>query len=482
MQDAPRALYYGGQWYTAHGDQVDRITSPSTSQELALVSRADAEDVDRAVRAAAAAFPAWRDMPAANRANLVRQAATRVRAHADELAMLDAQDSGNPVSAMLRDVGAGADYMDYFAGLITEMKGDTIPLDAETINITLREPLGVVARIMAFNHPLFYMTAKTASALVSGNTVVFKPSELTPLSALRIAELWDGLLPPGVFNLVTGDRETATALAGHPNVAKVGLIGSIGAGKAIMKIASGGLKRLTLELGGKNAFVACSDVDVKQVAAAVVLGMNFMSVAGQSCGSTSRVYLHETVHDAIVEEVVTIVSKIGVGLPTAPATEMGCLSSAHQYEKVLGYIQIARQEGATIACGGGRPKGPEFADGYFIEPTVLTDVTDNMRVAREEIFGPVVSILKWQDEGTLLSAVNALDVGLTAAVWSRGLDEALRLATRIQAGFVWINDSATHRVGIPFGGFRQSGFGREESIEEMIECTQAKTIQMKFKN
>jgi betaine-aldehyde dehydrogenase len=463
-------------------EAMDEITNPSTGERLAMVASASAVDVDRAVKAANDAFPSWRDTPIQERALIVHEAAARVRELGEELATLDALDCGNPINIMRDEVGAGTGYMDYFAGVATEMKGYTIPVSSDTLNMVIREPLGVVARIMSFNHPLFYMTAKTAAPLVAGNTVVFKPSDQTPLSALRIAEIWHGLFPVGVFNLVTGGREAGRALAEHQRIAKVGLIGSVNAGRAVMRSAGETIKRLTLELGGKNAFIACADADPAKVATGVVRGMNFHSVAGQSCGSTSRIYLHEAIHDVALEHIIKGVSAIKVGLPTHPDTEMGCLSSKAQFEKVISYIELAREEGAHIACGGDRPKSEKLARGYFIEPTVLAGVTDEMRVSREEIFGPVVSILKWRDEDELLKAVNGLSVGLTAAVWSPNIDEALRLASGIQAGYVWINDSATHHIGIPFGGYKQSGFGREESLEELLECTQMKTIQVKYRN
>ena len=473
---AKRQHYYGGAWHPSVSGNVTAVQSPSTGDDLGTASDAGAEDVARAVGAAATAFPGWRDTPVQQRAQAVRAAATILREHREELAWLDAVDGGNPWQAMLYDVDISAAYMDHFAGLATEIKGATIPIGPGTLNYTVREPLGVVARIGAFNHPLLFVGGKVAAPLVAGNTIVIKPAEQTPLSALRIAELWEGVFPPGVFNVVTGGRDAGAALAAHPRVAKIGFIGSINAGRAVMQAASATLKALTLELGGKNALIACADATPEEIADGVVRGMNFRYVTGQSCNSTSRVYLHDAVHDAALAEIVRKVAQIRIGLPTDRDAEMGCLSSAAQFDKTMSYIRSGQEEGARLAYGGKRPADPRLAKGYFVEPTVFADVTDGMRIAREEIFGPVVSVLRWSEENDLVGRVNALDYGLTASIWTHDLDLAHRLASRVEAGYLWINGASTHHVGVPFGGYKQSGIGREESIEELLACTQIKNV------
>jgi betaine-aldehyde dehydrogenase len=243
-----------------------------------------------------------------------------------------------------------------------------------------------------------------------------------------------------------------------------------------MKTASATLKALTLELGGKNALVACGDASPAEVADGVVRGMNFRYVTGQSCNSTSRVYLHDTIHDAALAEIVEKVAQLRIGLPTDADAEVGCLSSAAQFDKTMSYIRSGQEEGARLVCGGKRPADPRLANGYFVEPTVFADVTDTMKIAREEIFGPVVSILRWSDEDDVVARVNALDYGLTASIWTHDLDRAHRLASRIEAGYIWVNNASTHHVGVPFGGYKQSGLGREESIEELLACTQIKNV------
>ena len=469
-----RDLYFGGAWHS--GARTLAVTSPSTGESLGTTVEATADDVNRAVVAACEAFLRWRDVPAQERASAIRRASAILRQNADELAWLEAVDTGNPFQAMRFDVEISANYMDYFAGLVTEIKGDTIPIGAGTLNYTLREPLGVVVRIGAFNHPLLFTAGKCGAPLAAGNTLIVKPAEQTPLSSLRIAELWEGVFPPGVFNIVTGGRDTGSALVAHPKVAKIGFIGSVTAGRAVMTGAGATLKALTLELGGKNALIACADASPADVADGVVRGMNFRYVTGQSCNSTSRVYLHADIHDAALAEIVKRVGALKVGLPTEPDNEVGCLSSKAQFDKTMSYIKLGIEGGARLAYGGKRPADPKLAQGFFVEPTVFADVTDDMRIAREEIFGPVVSILRWSDEDDLVARVNALDVGLTASIWTHDLDRAHRLASRVEAGYIWINGASTHYVGVPFGGYKQSGMGREESIEELLACTQIKNV------
>jgi len=284
-----------------------------------------------------------------------------------------------------------------------------------------------------------------------------------------------------VFNVVNGGREAGTALVEHRGVAKIGFIGSVAAGRAVMQAAGKTVKSLTLELGGKNALIACADAGIAEVAEGVVRGMNFRYVTGQSCNSTSRVFLHESIHDAALAEIVRRVAALKLGLPSDRDAEVGCLSSQTQFDKTLSYIRMGVEDGARIAQGGKRSSDPRLAKGFFVEPTVFADVTDDMRIAREEIFGPVVSILKWHDEADLLKRVNALEYGLTASIWTHDLDRAHRLAARVQAGYLWINGASTHYVGVPFGGYKQSGLGREESIEELLACTQIKNVNVTLK-
>jgi betaine-aldehyde dehydrogenase len=339
--------------------------------------------------------------------------------------------------------------------------------------------LGVVGRIIPFNHPFMFCAGKSAAPLAAGNTVIVKPPEQAPLSSLRLAELIGGLLPPGVFNVVPGGREAGQRLASHPDVAMIALIGSVPTGRAVMKAAADTVKRMMLELGGKNALIAFPDADPDEVAGAIIGGMNF-TWCGQSCGSTSRAFIHEKIYDAVVARVKEKITYFKPGIPTDPATTMGAIVSKTQYDRVMNYIESAKSEGAKLIAGGGPPSDPALANGLYIEPTVFA-VTGKNRIAREEIFGPVLGVFKWRDEAEMLAQVNQVEYGLTASIWTNDLNVAHRTAMEVEAGYVWINEFGKHFLGAPFGGFKQSGLGREECFEEMLSFTQEKNIHVKLK-
>ncbi len=470
-----RGLYYGGGWHDAGGGAMQATSSPSTGELLGTVSWAGAADVDRTVAAAEDGFQAWRRVKPLERARILRAAAAIIRANGRELALIDAADCGNPVAEMVRDAEIGAASLEYFAGLVLEMRGSTIPMGEGVLNYTLREPLGVVARINAYNHPFMFAVMRAGAPLAAGNSLIIKPPEQAPLSSLRLAELIGPLFPPGAFNVLPGGRACGEALVAHPGIAKVGLIGSVPTGRAILRGAAETMKKVSLELGGKNALIAFSDADIERVAAGVAGGMNF-TWCGQSCGSTSRAFLHESLHDAVLERVADRVRAIKPGLPTRLETQMGCLVNQAQYDKVLRYVAWGKEDGARLVCGGVPPADPELARGLFIEPAVFADVQPGMRIAQEEIFGPVLSVFRWSDEAEMMRAVNDVEYGLTASIWTKDLAAAHRTAAAVQAGYVWVNSTSAHFLGAPFGGYKQSGLGREESIEEMLDCTQLKNV------
>lgn len=476
---AKRGLYYGGAWHEAADGRRAETTSPSTGETLGMAAIAGAADIDRAVAAALHGFRLWRKVKPLERARILREMAAIIRANGRELALIDAADCGNPVAEMMRDAEIGAASLDYFAGLVLEMKGATIPMGDDALNYTVREPLGVVVRINAYNHPFMFAVMRAAAPLAAGNSLIVKPPEQAPLSSLRLAELTGPLFPPGVFNVLPGGRECGEALVAHPGVAKVGLIGSVPTGRAILRGAAETMKKVSLELGGKNALIAFPDADPEQVAAGVVGGMNF-TWCGQSCGSTSRAFLHESLHDAVLARVAERVRQIRPGLPTRFDTQMGCLVNQAQFDKVMRYIEWGQADGARLVCGGARSADPALARGLFIEPAVFADVSPDMRIAREEIFGPVLSVFRWSDEVAMLQAVNDVEYGLTASIWTRDLVTAHRTAAAVEAGYVWVNQTSTHFLGAPFGGFKQSGIGREESIDEMLDCTQLKNVNIKL--
>lgn len=475
-----RNLYYGGAWHPSISGARTGVISPSTGGSLGDMAEAGPADVDEAVAAAAAAYREWRRVAPAERAKILRQIAGIIRANAHELALIDAIDGGMPVEEMLRDVANAASQYEFFAGLVTEMKGSSVPLGPDSINFSVREPRGVIGRVIPFNHPFMFCAAKSAAPMAAGNTVIVKPPEQASLSALRFAELVDGVLPPGVFNVLPGGRDAGAALASHVDVAMVSLIGSVAAGRAVMRSAAETIKPILLELGGKNALVAMADADPDEVADGVVAGMNF-TWCGQSCGSTSRAFLHASIHDQVVERVKQRMAKFQPGDPTDPVTTMGAIISQAQMEKVLGFIEQTKSEGATLLHGGKRSADPLLANGFFVEPTVFTDVTPSMRIATEEVFGPVLSIFRWSDEAEMLRQVNGVEYGLTCSIWTNDIRNAHRLAADVQAGYVWINEVSRHFLGTPFGGYKQSGLGREECLEELLAYTQEKHIHVNLK-
>ena len=469
-----RDLHYGGEWQRAHGGYAATL-DPATGHSLGDCAVADASDVDAAARAAHQAFPAWRGTRPSERGGVLRAIAERLREHAGELALIDAADCGNPVAEMTSDVHAACAQLEYFAGLAGEVKGETIPMGDSAVNMTLREPFGVCARIVAYNHPLMFTAAKMAAPLAAGNTVIMKPPQQAPLSSYRMMELVGDVVPPGVLNVVTGGADCGAALVSHPLIPRIALIGSVPTGRAIARAAAERLKHVTLELGGKNACIVFPDADVDKAIAGAVAGMNF-TWCGQSCGSTSRVFVHASIHDRVVAGIVAAVQRYKPGIPTDPATTMGALVSKAHLDKVERMIAVGLAEGAALSCGGARPREAQLANGYFMPPTVFTKVMQSMRIASEEIFGPVLCILPWADEVAMLADVNAVDYGLSASIFTRDLATAHRCASRVEAGYVWINTTGRHFLGAPFGGYKQSGQGREECFDELVSYTQQKNV------
>ena len=469
-----RDLYYGGAWHRPQGGYLDTF-NPATGESLGPAAEANSADVDAAVRAAQQGFAVWRGMKPLERAGLLKKVAQVLRENAFELAMLDAANCGNPICEMQRDALIAAAQIDYYAGLATEVKGETLPMGDGILNYTLREPYGVCARIVAYNHPIMFTAAKMAPPLIAGNAVVMKPPYQAPLSSYRMMELIDGILPPGVLNILSGGVECGQALVNHPDVPRLALIGSVPTGRAIARAGAERLKHVTLELGGKNACIIYPDADMDKAIPAAVNGMNF-TWCGQSCGSTSRLFVHESIHDKVVEGMLKAIRHYQPGIPTDMATTMGCIVSQQQHEKIMSYIALGKAEGATLAYGGERPSDPALAKGWFVQPTVFTHVTQNMRLANEEIFGPVLSVIKWRDEAQMIEQVNAVEYGLTASFWTQNLATAHRTAAQVQAGFVWVNHVGSHFIGASFGGYKQSGIGREEGFDELLTYTQHKNV------
>lgn len=458
------------------GDQTFPTSHPATGAHIADVPVASPEQVDEAVRAAQRASDEWRDVEVAERRARVLQLADAIEAAAPTLTNLDVADNGSCISKMADDAGKAAEVMRYFAGLATELKGQTIPSEGETIDYTVREPYGAVAGIIPFNHPASFAAKKIAPAVVAGNGIVIKPSEYTPLSALYIAKIVDDLatFPDGLVNVVTGAGEVGAELVAHEGVGMVTMVGSAATGKKVMKGAADHLAPVLLELGGKNPTIVFPDADLDEAAAGAVGGMS-LRWQGQSCGSGSRLLVHEDVYDEVVSKVVAGFEEIRVGDPFDESSSMGSIVSEPQFEKVTSYIRTAKAEGGTLLTGGEVIE--EYEDGLFVQPTMF-EVTPDMTVANEEIFGPVLSVLRWSDYDELIDLANSVDYGLTASVWTNDLRTAHRTVSRLEAGYTWVNQHGSHYIGAPFGGYKQSGIGKNESLQELLDHTREKNVNL----
>ncbi|MFI1164498.1 aldehyde dehydrogenase family protein [Streptomyces sp. NPDC020801] len=476
-----RPMYFGGRPRLASdGGTIDAV-NPATGEIIARIPNATSDDVAAAVTAAGDAFGDWRRREPQERAAPLNALADAIEAEATELAMLDVLDNGSPIREMRNDAGIAAAQLRYFAGLVLQARGETIPTSFDRVNYTLRQPYGVVGRIVPFNHPLMFAASKMAAPLAAGNTVIVKPSEHTSLSALRLAELAHEIFPPGVVNVVTGYGTTAgDALVAHPDVRRLAFIGSPDTGRAIQARAAGvNVKTVTLELGGKNPLVIFPDADLDLAITAAVRGMNF-TWQGQSCGSTSRLLVHRDVYADFIQRLATQIEALRSGAPDDPDTETGAIVNALQLDKVNRYVQIGKDEGARLVVGGNQLTGGDFAAGNFVRPALFADVRPDSRLAQEEIFGPVLAAMPFDDYEDALRIANSVRYGLTASVFTRDLATAHRFARDVEAGYVWVNDVSRHTPGTPFGGFKDSGVGREEDIEELLSYTQPKNVHVSF--
>ena len=457
------------------------VLDPATGRVIARIVDAGTEGVGRAVAAAEEAAPGWRAVPARERGALIAELARRIEAAGDDLARLDSLDTGNPLAAMRADVTKGSRLMHDSAGLALQATGTVFPLAG--LHYTQREPWGVVGRMITFNHPVMFACARLGAALVTGNTVVLKASELAPLAPLAIAELADEVLPPGVVNVVTGGPATGNALVQHPSIQRLSFTGSTATALRIQAAAaaSGRMKTMTFELGGKNPIVVFPDADVDEVSSAIVRGMNFTRVQGQSCGSTSRLVVHDSIADAVLERVAAKASQIRVGMPLDPDAEMGAMISAGARDRALGVVERAVRGGARVLTGGGAPHDPGLADGFFLQPTVLDGVAPGSEAADEEVFGPVLAAMTFTNDDEAVALANEGRYGLTAAIWTNDIDRALRTAERIEAGYLWINDVETRFPAVPFGGWGDSGVGLEHGLEEILSFTRVKAVNIRIR-
>ncbi len=476
-------LLIGGALVEARSGERQISINPATEEVIGSMPAAGEVDVQSAVEAAQKAAPGWAALSTQERAGYVRKVAAALTARADELLAIEVADTGNTIKKARGDVASAGKALDYYAGLGLELKGHTIPASAGNLHFTIREPYGVVGRIIPFNHPIKFAANSLAAPLMAGNTVVLKPPEQSPLSAGILGQICSDILPPGVANIVTGlGRSTGDFIVRHPAIRRIGFTGSVATGLAIQRAAAETcVKHVSLELGGKNPMIAFPDMDPDRVAQAAVAGMNF-AWAGQSCGSASRLLLHESIHDAVLSRVVEQVAALRLGDPRDEQSDMGPLNSKSHYERVRAIVEAGTADGARLMFGGKRPVGAMFERGFWLEPTVFAEVGAKMRIAREEIFGPVLSVLKWKTEIEAYELANATEYGLTASIWTNDLNAAIRAAHAVRSGYVWINGASGHFYGTPFGGRRNSGLGSEESIEELYSYTECKTIHILQKN
>jgi betaine-aldehyde dehydrogenase len=455
------------------------VRDPATGAVVGAVPEHGEADVAAMVVAASAAAAEWRRRPVSERIAVVEEGCRLVERHADELACEDAAGTGNPLRATRRDVATGVAGMRLMSRLVDQLSGRTLPPTPRLVDYIVREPYGVVARIIPFNHPVQFAVQKVAAPLLAGNCVILKPSPIGAVSAVHAAQLLAAVLPPDVLQVATdSDGAAGSALVRHPRVKRIAFTGSAPTAQRIMaEGAAHGIKSFSFELGGKNPLIVLPDADPEAAAAAAVAGMNLDRTLGQSCGSTSRVFVHEELYDDVVRRLVDKFESMRLGIPTDPETEYGCLSSPAQLQKVEHYVALGRREGATLAAGGCRPDEPRLAGGCFYRPTLFVDVDPRMRIANEEIFGPVLSVLRWRDEATMVDDVNRVEFGLTANIWTGDLAAGHRLASLVEAGYVWINSpDGAHVPGAPFGGVKSSGIGREASIEELESYTELKNV------
>jgi acyl-CoA reductase-like NAD-dependent aldehyde dehydrogenase len=470
-------LFIDGKFVSSQSGEALAALNPHDNTTIAEVSMAGREDVDLAVAAAQRAFPAWSRMAAADRGRLLLKLADLIDANAEELARLESLDTGHPIKdSRALDVPRTAACYRYFGGMADKFQGETIPVEAGFLNYTLREPVGVVGQVVPWNFPLMFTSWKMAPALAAGNTIVMKPSEITPLSSLKIAELMaEAGMPPGVVNMVPGLGAVAGQyIAEHPGIAKVAFTGSTATGRRIVAASAGNLKKVQLELGGKGPNIVFDDANL--VAAVNGSAWAIFHNQGQACIAGSRLMLHERIADAFLEKFLPLAKSIRLGDPLDAATEMGPLTSALHRDRVLAYVDVARGQGGEVLAGGKAPGAADLARGCYVEPTIVRALAYTDRVAQEEVFGPFVTVLTFKDDAEALAIANGTDYGLGSGLWTSNLQRAHKFARDLHAGMVWINSYKRVNPGSPFGGVGQSGYGREMGFDAMREYTQVKSV------
>ncbi|MFD1215278.1 betaine-aldehyde dehydrogenase [Microbulbifer celer] len=468
-------LWIHGTYVAPDQGQYFDTFNPATGEKICRVAEAGQSDVDKAVASASKGQAEWAAMSGAERGRVLVKTAQLLREHCDALARLESLDGGKPIAETPEaDVGSAADCLEFFGGQAASLHGEYQSVPGGFF-YTRPEPVGICAGIGAWNYPIQIAAWKSAPALAAGNAMLFKPAELTPLTALKLAELYQQAgLPDGVFNVIQGMADTGKMLTAHPGIAKISLTGEVGTGKAVMRAAADSLKSVTLELGGKSPLIIFDDADLDNAVSAAMLG-NFYT-QGQICTNSTRVFVHESIREAFVQKLVARTQKLKLGDPLSPDTDVGPMVSADHMAGVLGYIDKGKQEGGKVLTGGGRATNPGLENGNFVEPTIFDNLDDTMTIVREEIFGPVLSLLAFSSEQEVLERANASEFGLAGGVFTKDIQRAHRVAEKMDAGIVWINQYNLTPVEMPFGGFKQSGIGKENSRRAFEHYTRLKTV------